>query len=102
MKVFVPYFADERSQLRESCPSKDELGDKCFTEGLRKYFTLSVNDSTYNEPFVLMKHPNANERGFISVLPTKAFNDGQNKISIRRVVNGDTSNVVIPFWFVKP
>jgi len=70
-------------------------------------FQVEINDSTYDHlDFKFYRHPNNDERGIVTMVPTGGFKHRANVIRIRKMnyikeadsLTQDTKYAVIPFW----
>ncbi|MEP5611667.1 MAG: hypothetical protein ABJP45_05425 [Cyclobacteriaceae bacterium] len=77
---------------------------------LSAIYEVSVNDSVYQElSYYYYKHPDKDQKGLLTVIPTSEFRDGENLLRIRkiRVIDRDSvktgyqSFARIPFWYKK-
>ncbi|WP_420579694.1 hypothetical protein [Reichenbachiella sp.] len=78
-------------------------------ECLSNLFHISINDSLYQElNFRFYNHPDKNQKGLITVIPTHNFKIGENILEIKKVRLDSVQNrklydlATIPFWYSKP
>ncbi|MEO9869625.1 hypothetical protein [Ekhidna sp.] len=69
-------------------------------------YQIAINDSIYSDlKFRFYIHPHKDQKGLITVIPTVAFNKGENVLAIKKVeidtLESSTFSdfVQIPFWF---
>ncbi|MEP3390101.1 MAG: hypothetical protein ABJO02_18050, partial [Reichenbachiella sp.] len=72
-------------------------------------FQISINDSIYQDlNFRFYNHPNKNQKGLITVIPTTEFMIGENVLDIKKVRLDSVQNkklydlATIPFWYSTP
>ncbi|WP_456457724.1 hypothetical protein [Reichenbachiella sp.] len=137
MKLFLRYDASDNSMIKSHCPDyvpekEDGLNwklDMVLDGGslninsrknspeeyatiltcLSGLFQISINDSIYQDlNFRFYNHPNKNQKGLITVIPTTEFMIGENVLDIKKVRLDSVQNkklydlATIPFWYSTP
>ena len=69
-------------------------------------YEVSINDSIYSDlTYRFYTHPSKEQKGLLTVIPTDAFLNGENELSVRKVsldsagVRSSQEFVTIPFWY---
>lgn len=115
LKIFIPVFDHEEQYRDNFCDDYLDNEDIHFRKNrslkrnhnigcMKKYHQIFVNDSLYQEDFIRFRHPNNQEYGIVTYLPTKAFKYGRNDLRIMKLKEpgGEAFRKdFIPFWFAR-
>ncbi len=109
LKVFLPLVGREElarqtlyGKLSEKKLGKENYQQKTLAQH-QQFNTISINGEVYKDlRFRFYSHPNKNEKGLLTYIPTKKIKIGENILEIKKeYYYQDTlqKTVVIPFYF---
>jgi len=134
IKLFIPFDVDDKDSLLIRCPDVKHLGKGGISPLLNIYFSSSdttkkvirpdpnlnilkvlncfqnfyivtLNDSVIKDlRYLFFRHPNLDEPGIVTFIPTEGLKKGINFLSIRKNYSNETQNQIrrntdfIPFW----
>ena len=116
LKLFIPYPKRLEEKLKKVCkevvlkkedPVSDfqhgRLQNEAYLECFERFYQVYVNEELWAKPsWQFYKHPNKEEDGIISYLPTDSLLQGKNVLRIEewKVEEEEEQKIYeIPFWF---
>ena len=130
--VFLRYDPDDNDLIRSQCPDFEPMIDnglnfnysfKTEEGGFQitgvdytnenaeqllscqsAIYKIQVNDSVYSDlTYHFYIHPAKNQKGLLTTIPTGAFLEGENELTVKKIENDSISTfgdfVNIPFWY---
>lgn len=133
ISLFIRYDASDNERIKSNCPDFEPVKNEGINANIKistgtffgitfdfrenneqllhclsKLYQVSVNDSIYFDlNYYFFKHPAQDQKGILTVLPTRHFEMGENIIELRKKYMDSSDSIIVddfarvPVWFAK-